>query len=412
MKKSIVIPTYNHLDDLLKPCCESIIKYTDLSDVEVIIVANGCKDKTREYVESLGTSFRLVWRDEGMGFTKATNLGVKESTGDIVVLMNNDVVLLPQDKNEWMRFLCDPLKDNVGMTGNLKIWEEHVERMFLVGFLVAIPRWLWNRVGGFDEDWSPGGGEDIELCLQVENLGYKIIQVPDEINIIQNGLNVNRFMSYHAGEGTMLDEEHKVKWNEHIKWVRERLATKYKLPKGWFYKGDLSEYRRLVEDVPKGGTIGELGCAWGRSLCSVADIIKRKDLKVHIVDCFIGTTGEASYGDKFRKEFEDNITRFGIFDRVTIHEGYTNDMVKEIPDHTFDLLFIDADHSYEVVKKDLIDWEPKIKIHGTISGHDYSNGFGVSQAVNERYIEGIRVNDEHFGIDSGIAEGSVWSVRL
>lgn len=209
MKVSIIVPTYKHLEDCLKPCCESIIKYTDLTNVEVIVVCNGDGNtKSKQYVESLGEHFRVLFFEEGLGFTRATNIGVKESTGDIIILMNNDVVLLPQPKNQWLNFLCDPLKDNIGMTGNLKIWDASVERYFLVGFLVAIPRWVWNRVGPFDEaTWSPGGGEDIELCIKVEQLGYKIIQVPDEHNEVINGINVNRFMSYHAGEKTVLSPE-------------------------------------------------------------------------------------------------------------------------------------------------------------------------------------------------------------
>ena len=33
MKYSVVIPTFNHCDDLLKPCIEAIFKYTNMDDV-------------------------------------------------------------------------------------------------------------------------------------------------------------------------------------------------------------------------------------------------------------------------------------------------------------------------------------------------------------------------------------------
>ena len=69
MKYSVVIPTYKHLDDCLKPCLESIAKYTNPEDVEIIVVANGCGDDgTKEYVESLGEPFKLLWFDEPIGF--------------------------------------------------------------------------------------------------------------------------------------------------------------------------------------------------------------------------------------------------------------------------------------------------------------------------------------------------------
>lgn len=58
---------------------------------------------------------------------------------------------------------------------------------------------------------------------------------------------------------------------------------------------------------------------------------------------------------------------------------------------TFDLVYIDADHTYESVKKDLYAWYPKVKSGGIFSGHDYceyyikqsDTKFGVVQAVDE-----------------------------
>ena len=71
----------NHLEDCLKPCLESIIKNTDLSSVEVIVVANGCTDGTKDYVNSLGKSFKLVWIEEAAGYSRATNAGIKTAYG-------------------------------------------------------------------------------------------------------------------------------------------------------------------------------------------------------------------------------------------------------------------------------------------------------------------------------------------
>jgi hypothetical protein len=64
------------------------------------------------------------------------------------------------------------------------------------------------------------------------------------------------------------------------------------LPEGWFSPEDIKEYRRLVSRIPVGGTLCELGVWKGRSLCSVADIIKARDIHVYAVDTFEGTTNE------------------------------------------------------------------------------------------------------------------------
>jgi len=59
------------------------------------------------------------------------------------------------------------------------------------------------------------------------------------------------------------------------------------------------------------------------------------------------------------------------------------------PDGFFDLIYLDANHSYEAVMADLAAWTPKIRAGGTFCGHDYMDGvrqegvFGVKTAVNE-----------------------------
>lgn len=55
-------------------------------------------------------------------------------------------------------------------------------------------------------------------------------------------------------------------------------------------------------------------------------------------------------------------------------------------EESFDLIFIDADHSYKAVKDDIRHWLPKMRKGGLLCGHDYSNrkaNAGVIKAVNE-----------------------------
>ena len=55
---------------------------------------------------------------------------------------------------------------------------------------------------------------------------------------------------------------------------------------------------------------------------------------------------------------------------------------EDIPDESLDCIFIDGDHSYEAVKKDLAFWWNKLKKNGTLLGDDYYMG-EVKRAVEE-----------------------------
>lgn len=61
----------------------------------------------------------------------------------------------------------------------------------------------------------------------------------------------------------------------------------------------------------------------------------------------------------------------------------------QFPDGYFDLVYLDANHSYAAVMADLAAWAPKLRPGGTFCGHDYMDGvrqegvFGVKTAVNE-----------------------------
>ena len=59
-KYSIVIPTYNNRDKYLVPCLESVFRYTDEDDIELIVSANGCTDDTLEYLTELWGSHPCV----------------------------------------------------------------------------------------------------------------------------------------------------------------------------------------------------------------------------------------------------------------------------------------------------------------------------------------------------------------
>jgi hypothetical protein len=72
------------------------------------------------------------------------------------------------------------------------------------------------------------------------------------------------------------------------------------------------------------------------------------------------------------------------FKNLRLIRDYSDKAAKNIEDNSVDLVFIDANHDYEFVKKDILAWLPKIKSNGLISGHDFSLAWlGVVKAVTE-----------------------------
>jgi glycosyltransferase involved in cell wall biosynthesis len=231
MKYSIVIPTFQHLDDLLKPCINSIIEYTDLTQVQVIIVANGCTDGTVEYLATLKQPFNSLIFEKPLGYTRAANEGIKSATGEFVVVLNNDTVLMSQPKNKWLDLMAEPFADpKVGITGPLMSYSPSCERHFLIFFCAMIRASLFEEIGYFDEIFGVGAGEDTDFCIKAENKGYKILQVPDMGQLKQGegtNLMIGNFPIWHKAEGTVHDELLVQGWSENLKKNEAILRERY-----------------------------------------------------------------------------------------------------------------------------------------------------------------------------------------
>lgn len=69
----------------------------------------------------------------------------------------------------------------------------------------------------------------------------------------------------------------------------------------------------------------------------------------------------------------------------------SDELVNEYNNNIFDMIYIDADHSYESTKNNILKWFSKIKNDGIVCGHDYFMG-GVKQAVDEVFdFENIKI---------------------
>jgi len=263
MKYSVIIPTYNHLEDCLKPCIESLMKFTSEKDIEFLIVANGCTDGTKDYLNAIVSEdprFIGIWADEPLGFTKASNMGAEVARGKYLVFLNNDTVLLNQSPNTWLKYLVQPFsdgeyKDSMGATGPLLLKCSPSHPMeFVVGFCMMTTKSLWSLYGPFDEVYSPGAGEDTEYCIKLQKAGYAIKQVPNS-NKHENhdaGFWVNEFPIYHKGEGTMHDD--KDAWakifQRNTDLLHSRFPDIYKAPKKKLVLCSISTKNRYLTTLP------------------------------------------------------------------------------------------------------------------------------------------------------------------
>jgi hypothetical protein len=155
---------------------------------------------------------------------------------------------------------------------------------------------------------------------------------------------------------------------------------------GWF------DFQSVYFDAVKNGRDGdhfvEIGAWLGRSSSFMATEIKNsgKRIQFDIIDTWKGSN--EIYHEEFIKQ---NGSVYELFLKNTESlKEYINPIIecsylapKYYKDRSLDFVYIDADHSYEIVKKDIKSWYPKVKIGGVIAGHDYYNSNQVISAVHD-----------------------------
>tara|TARA_R110002095_G_scaffold97122_1_gene85019 strand:- start:122 stop:2788 length:2667 start_codon:yes stop_codon:yes gene_type:complete len=105
----------------------------------------------------------------------------------------------------------------------------------------------------------------------------------------------------------------------------------------------------------------------------------------------VSSQNDVGYSQAKQNQLEADVrkkfAKYGT--RGKIIRGYSYEVSSQFPDGYFDYVYIDADHSYEAVKRDLKDWYPKVRVGGILAGHDYvvrdskHVTYGVIQAVDE-----------------------------
>ena len=404
-KISIVIPVYgNHLDDFHK-CYDSIINNTDMSNIEIIIIANGCPQPfMRMFLDDITKddtkSIKYFWFDEALGATKALNEGIKNSSGDIIILLNQDVILLA---NNWLPMLIDPFENpEIGLTGPMLDDTSNLDGSFILFFCVAIRKKVIDDIGLLDEIFNPGGFEDIDFSIRAERVGWKLLRVPHNVDVI--GINEGfqgGFPIYHIEQhGDWMTSETYEK-NEKIiqkryakaNYVREEIEVTWPTAQK---KYELKMIQEFLKNF-KTQKILEVGTFRGGTAMLWAHMVEPFNGKVYCCDlCFDwGAFNGFGYFGKDNKVYPRQVYDDSPYSKfITEIQGNSHDPL--YIDNVFktvgmvDMLFIDGDHSYEGVKQDFENFYPLVKMGGYILFHDIvgsdfhrANGCVVDEFWNE-----------------------------
>jgi GT2 family glycosyltransferase len=202
---SVVIPTHNRRDLLLAELRALEDQTLPLASYEVIVVVDGSGDGTQQALEGLtaGLCLRHIALP-GRGRAAAVNAGIRAATGEIVVLLDDD--MLPA--RELLAGHLDAHRggDRVGVVGAAPIhleadaapvtkfigtkFNRHLDALAAgrpIGFRdlytgnFSIRRSLLMEVGLFDEDFTIYGNEDGELGIRLLAAGVRLIYAPEAV---------------------------------------------------------------------------------------------------------------------------------------------------------------------------------------------------------------------------------------
>lgn len=165
-----------------------------------------------------------------------------------------------------------------------------------------------------------------------------------------------------------------------------------------FYWFDYPSFYQWIAKDPMIKIVAEVGSWKGHSVCYLAEemLKNNKVFKIYCVDVWEKWEYYTTF-DETQKElledvrkshdiFDDNVRKHGVRDFIVDIQDNSHNGSKRFDDKFFDCVFLDADHQYDVVLKDIELWYPKVKKGGIISGHDYFElSCGVKKAVDEKF---------------------------
>jgi GT2 family glycosyltransferase len=206
---SIIIPVHNNIK-LTIECLLSIITYTKEIPYEIIIVDDASTDETEALLSKV-KNINYIRNSERKGFVHSCNSGAKMAKGEFIVFLNNDTqvtenwlpplintfvshertgvvspkIIYPNGRLQEAGCLINPDGSTklIGLFDdpNLPRYNYIKEVDYSSAVCMVIKKELFDEIGGFDEDFSPGYCEDVDLCLKVRSRGFCILYNPNSV---------------------------------------------------------------------------------------------------------------------------------------------------------------------------------------------------------------------------------------
>ena len=191
-QKSIDIIIPNYVTDaslsIVLRCLDSVHKCSG-SEARLIFVDNGSPslNSVLPMLELFPGAVKIL-NPSNLGFVKAVNQGMRASTAEHVVLLNNDTEVVP----DWLPRMRAAFAGKVGIVGprsqpNGTISGELPYRTatilpqgdMLVFFCAMISRRVIDHIGILDEEFGIGLGDDDEYCWRAQQAGFDLCYLGD-----------------------------------------------------------------------------------------------------------------------------------------------------------------------------------------------------------------------------------------
>jgi GT2 family glycosyltransferase len=204
---SVVVPVLENLA-CTRLALESLLANTGQPPYELVVVDNGSAAPTRKYLEVLAARnrhVRVVRNDRNVGFAAGCNQGFAAARGEILVLLDDDVIVTPDWLPDLVARLDDPSNGLVGPATNRCRGMAQVPTSYttygdmvrfarrrreeLTGddvrdvdvsdmFCVAFPRSVFEAIGPLDEQLEIGMFED-DYARRARDAGHRVVCAPE-----------------------------------------------------------------------------------------------------------------------------------------------------------------------------------------------------------------------------------------